>query len=112
MRGGPQQSAHLPMPLAVGGEPRSSYEMGNVAYWSPGPDIAIFHDHDGESIPAPIIIVLGEFDSGLTPCRSTTARSTSPSGQSTETRPVTADMVNEGGEGGRSQPHRLRRRPG
>ncbi|NEA68767.1 cyclophilin-like fold protein [Streptomyces sp. SID12488] len=55
---------HLPRSLAVGGEPRSSYEIGNIVYWSPGPDIAAFYDHDGQSIPDPGIIVLGEIDSG------------------------------------------------
>ncbi|MDX3453323.1 cyclophilin-like fold protein [Streptomyces sp. ME02-8801-2C] len=59
-----EKYAHLPRSLAAGGEPRSSYEIGNIAYWSPGPDIAIFYDQDGEFIPAPGIIVLGEIDSG------------------------------------------------
>ncbi|WP_050370155.1 cyclophilin-like fold protein [Streptomyces acidiscabies] len=59
-----EKYGHLPRPLAAGGEPRSSYEIGNVAYWSPGPDIAIFYDHDGESIPDPGIIILGEIGSG------------------------------------------------
>ncbi|WP_373431067.1 cyclophilin-like fold protein [Streptomyces canus] len=38
--------------------------MGNIVYWSPGPDIAIFYDHDGQSIPAPGIVIHGEIDSG------------------------------------------------
>ncbi|WUR65489.1 cyclophilin-like fold protein [Streptomyces violaceus] len=37
---------------------------GNIAYWSPGSDIAIFYDHDGQSIPDPGIVVLGEIGSG------------------------------------------------
>ena len=32
-----EKYAHLPRSLAAGGEPRSSYEIGNIAYWSPGP---------------------------------------------------------------------------
>ncbi|MFC9680653.1 cyclophilin-like fold protein [Streptomyces sp. NPDC056948] len=59
-----EKYGHLPRSLAAGGEPRSSYEIGNIAYWSPGPDIAIFYDHDGRSIPDPGIIFLGEIDSG------------------------------------------------
>ncbi|MFI1358255.1 cyclophilin-like fold protein [Streptomyces sp. NPDC020898] len=59
-----EKYASLPRSLAAGGEPRSSYGIGNIAYWSPGPDIAIFYDHDGQSIPDPGIIVLGEIDSG------------------------------------------------
>ncbi|WP_158013121.1 cyclophilin-like fold protein [Streptomyces sp. Root369] len=37
--------------------------MRSRAHWSPGPDIAIFYDHDGQSIPDLGIIVLGEIDS-------------------------------------------------
>ncbi|MFI1507986.1 cyclophilin-like fold protein [Streptomyces sp. NPDC020597] len=59
-----EKYAHLPRFLAAGGKPRYSYEIGNTAYWPPGPDITIFHDHDGQSIPAPGIVILGEIDSG------------------------------------------------
>lgn len=59
-----EKYGHLPRPLAAGGTPQSSYEIGHIAYWSPGPDIAIFYDHDGQSIPAPGIVILGEIDSG------------------------------------------------
>lgn len=59
-----EKYSHLPRSLTAGGKPRSSYEIGNIAYWSPGPDIAIFYHHDGQSIPAPGIVILGEIDSG------------------------------------------------
>jgi hypothetical protein len=36
-----------------------------VIYWSPGPDIAMFYRHDGQSIPSPGIIVIGKIDSGV-----------------------------------------------
>lgn len=55
----------MPRSLTAGGKPQSSYEIGNIAYWSPGPGIAIFYDHDGPSIPAaPGIVILGEINSG------------------------------------------------
>jgi hypothetical protein len=38
-----------------------------VAYWPPGPDVAIFYDHDGKSIPNPGIAVLGKIDSCPSP---------------------------------------------
>jgi hypothetical protein len=41
-----------------------TYEIGNIAYWSPGPDVAIFYQHDGEKIPNPGIILIGKLDSG------------------------------------------------
>ncbi|MET8981737.1 cyclophilin-like fold protein [Streptomyces sp. NPDC004539] len=59
-----EKYGHLPRSLAAGGTPRFSYEIGNIVYWSPGPDIAVFYAHDGESIPEPGQIILGEIDSG------------------------------------------------
>lgn len=59
-----EKYGHLSRSLAAGGEPRFSYEIGNIVYWSPGPDIAIFYDHDGQSIPDPGIVILGEIGSG------------------------------------------------
>ncbi len=59
-----EKYGHLPQSLAAGGEPQSSYEIGTIGYWSPGPDIAVFYDHDGESIPDPGIVILGEIGSG------------------------------------------------
>jgi hypothetical protein len=59
-----EKYGRLPRSLTAGGEPRFSYEIGNIVYWSPGPDIAIFYDHDGQSIPAPGIVILGQVDSG------------------------------------------------
>ncbi|MGW3981899.1 cyclophilin-like fold protein [Streptomyces mirabilis] len=59
-----EKYGHLPRSLAAGGMPQFSYEIGNIGYWSPGPDVAIFYDHDGRSVPAPGIVILGEIDSG------------------------------------------------
>jgi hypothetical protein len=42
---------------------RRYYEVGDVAYWSPGLDVAIFYRHDGHEIPDPGIIVTGKIDS-------------------------------------------------
>ncbi|MFE2217019.1 hypothetical protein ACFW93_34475 [Streptomyces canus] len=89
--------------LAAGGKPRFSYEIGNIVYWSPGPDIAIFYDHDGQSAKSTRRPMLS---------RSTTAWSTSLSRPPTETQPETTEIVNQGEEGGRSWPRRPRRRPG
>jgi len=60
-----EKYGQLPRSLTAGGKPRSSYEVATIVYWSPGPDIAIFYDHDGQSIPAPGIVVLGEITSGV-----------------------------------------------
>ena len=59
-----EKVGRLPRSLTAGGKPQSSYEIGNIAYWSPGPTVAVFYDHDGQSIPAPGIVILGEINSG------------------------------------------------
>jgi len=41
------------------------YEIGDIAFWSPGPDVAIYYRHGGDSIPDPGIIIIGKIDSGV-----------------------------------------------
>jgi hypothetical protein len=62
---GREKYGHLPRELSEGGARTHSYHIGDVAYWSPGPDVAIFYRHDGQSIPAPGIIVIGNIDYGV-----------------------------------------------
>jgi hypothetical protein len=42
-----------------------TYEVGDVIYWSPGPDVAMYYRHDGQSILSPGIIVMGKMNSGV-----------------------------------------------
>lgn len=60
-----EKFAHLPRAISTGGKRTHKYEVGNIAYWSPGPDLAIFYRNDGEKIPNPGIIVIGTIDSGM-----------------------------------------------
>ena len=62
---GREKYGHLPRELSEGGERTHTYEVGEVVYWSPGPDVAIFYRHDRQSIPDPGIIVIGKIDSGV-----------------------------------------------
>lgn len=55
-----EKFGRLPRALAEGGERVRSYEAGDVIYWSPGPDVAMFYRHDGQSIPSPGAVVLGK----------------------------------------------------
>jgi hypothetical protein len=48
-----------------GGKRTRTYEVVDVIYWSPGPDVAMFYRHDEQSIPSPGIIVMGKIDSGV-----------------------------------------------
>jgi len=62
---GREKIGHLPRAISEGGAPRHTYEIGDVAYWSPGPDLAIYYHHDGQAIPAPGIVIIGKIDSGV-----------------------------------------------
>src|SRR6266700_1265774 len=60
-----EKFAHLPRAISKEGKRTHTYEVGDVAYWSPGPDVAIFYRHDGQEIPEPGIIVIGKIESGV-----------------------------------------------
>jgi hypothetical protein len=60
-----EKYAHLPKAISTAGERVHTYEVGEIVYWSPGPDVAIFYRQDGERIPSPGIIVIGKIDSGV-----------------------------------------------
>ena len=60
---GREKFARLPRAISTEAKRTHTYEVGNVAYWSPGPDLAIFYRRDGQKIPAPGIIVIGKLDS-------------------------------------------------
>src|SRR5258707_15369577 len=62
---GREKFAHLPRAISTEGKRTHTYEVGDIAYWSPGPDVAIYYQHDGEKIPEPGIIVIGKLDSGV-----------------------------------------------
>src|SRR3977135_1214424 len=60
-----EKFARLPRAISKEGKRTHTYEVGDVAYWSPGPDVAIFYRNDGQEIPDPGIIVIGKIDSGV-----------------------------------------------
>jgi len=60
-----EKFGHLPRAISIGGKRTHGYEVGQLIYWSPGPDLAIFYRHDGQAIPDPGIIVIGNIDSGV-----------------------------------------------
>ena len=62
---GREKYGHLPRAISGGGNRTRTYEVGDMIYWSPGPDVAMFYRHDGQSIPSPGIIVIGKIDSGV-----------------------------------------------
>lgn len=60
-----EKFAHLPRAISDEGQRTRNYEVGEIVYWSPGPDVAIFYRHDDQEIPEPGIIVIGKIDSDL-----------------------------------------------
>jgi hypothetical protein len=62
---GREKYGHLPRAISDGGKRQYTYEVGQLIYWSPGPDVAIYYHDDGEKIPSPGIIVIGKVDSGI-----------------------------------------------
>lgn len=62
-----EKYAHLPKRLSENGPHTSRYEVGDIAYWSPSQDVAIFYRPDGETIPAPGVITIGKIDEGVKP---------------------------------------------
>jgi hypothetical protein len=63
---GREKPGRLPRQLDIGDATREyRYEVGEIAYWAPGNDIAIFYADDGQSIPQPGLVRLGTVDTGL-----------------------------------------------
>ena len=61
---GREKFAHLPRAISEEGERTKTYEVGDIIYWSPGPDVAIYYRHDEQPIPDPGIIAIGKIDAG------------------------------------------------
>jgi hypothetical protein len=60
-----EKYGHLPRPISEEGKRAHEYEVGQIAYWPPGPDVAVYYRQDGEPIPDPGIIILGTIDSSV-----------------------------------------------
>jgi hypothetical protein len=61
---GREKYANLPKALSEKGPRTTSYEVGDIAYWSPAHDVAIYYKQGGESIPSPGIIPIAKIDAG------------------------------------------------
>jgi len=62
---GREKFGHLPRAISEEGKRTHTYEIGEIAYWSPGPDVAIYYRQGGEKIPEPGIIVIAKIDSSV-----------------------------------------------
>ena len=62
--GGREKAGALPRALTAGAG-QSDYRAGQLGYWSPSHDLAIYYYEDGFRIPSPGIVMIGEIESGL-----------------------------------------------
>ena len=62
---GREKFTSLPRPISTDGKHTHTYAVGDIAYWPPGPDIAIYYRHDGEIIPDPGVIIIGKVGTGV-----------------------------------------------
>lgn len=61
---GREKAGALPRAISKSGPSSDVYKLGDIGYWSPSHDIAIYYRQDGERIPSPGIINIGHIDSG------------------------------------------------
>lgn len=62
---GREKFAQLPRAISTSGQRTYTPRVGDIAYWPPGPDVAIFYRQDGQRTPEPGLVRLGRIDSGV-----------------------------------------------
>jgi hypothetical protein len=61
-----EKYGHCAKPLTeVITQRQKPYKVGDIGYWSPNSDFAIFYRHDGTVMPEPGITMIGTIDSGI-----------------------------------------------
>lgn len=61
---GREKYGDLPKALSENGPRKKRYEVGEIAYWSPAKQFAVYYHQDGEAIPSPGIIPIAMIDDG------------------------------------------------
>jgi hypothetical protein len=61
---GREKYGDLPKALSENGPRKNTYEVGEIAYWSPAHQFAVYYHQDGESIPSPGVIPIAKIDAG------------------------------------------------
>ena len=61
---GREKYGDLPKALSENGPRKNTYEVGDIAYWSPHHQFAVYYHQDGESIPSPGMIPIAKIDAG------------------------------------------------
>jgi hypothetical protein len=61
---GREKYGDLPKALSDDGPRKNRYKVGDIAYWSPNHQFAVYYHQDGKSIPSPGIIPIAKMDGG------------------------------------------------
>jgi hypothetical protein len=61
---GREKYGDLPRAISEKGPRRHSYQVGDIAYWSPDHQLAVYYRQDNETIPSPGVIPVAKIDAG------------------------------------------------
>jgi len=61
---GREKYGNLPKALSENGPGKNRHEVGDIAYWSPDHQFAVYYRQDGELIPSPGVIPIAKIDAG------------------------------------------------
>ena len=61
---GREKYGDLPRAITEKGPRMNKYQVGDMAYWSPDHQVAIYYRQDNEQIPSPGVIPIAKIDSG------------------------------------------------
>ena len=62
---GREKYGDLPRAISEKGSRTDSYQVGDIAYWSPDHQLAVYYRHDNEMIPSPGVIPVAKIDAGV-----------------------------------------------
>jgi hypothetical protein len=63
---GREKAGPLPKTISTSVKHTDRYIVGDIAYWSPNNDVAIYYHQDNEIIPSPGLVPLGHIDGSMT----------------------------------------------
>ena len=62
---GREKYGDLPKAISETGPRMHSYHVGDIAYWSPDHQLAIYYRQDNQTIPSPGVIPVAKIDTGV-----------------------------------------------
>ena len=62
---GREKYSDLPRAISETGPGRHGYHVGDIAYWSPDHQLAVYYRQDDQTIPSPGVILVAKMDAGI-----------------------------------------------